>query len=343
MGQRISSTVSFLSTSRIDRSANRPFLGVATDAVRDQVMRHNPNSAVYNGAYINKRVPFDVLSAVLKRPSADGILRMLTHMSLMRDPCAPVHIPDDVLAALPLDPDIVALKQQREALKAGAYRIQGTEIEAEVWRLTAEISSAKTRRRNIISEEYRADYFRRRPIDDIEKQNSGQQEEQYIKPVAEHQIPKRTKLAELLYSYVAGITLQEIIKRQIHSTGLILTLCRRREVPHRYRLQATLSQRPLVKEESPDLKPFPLLLAKTQYPICIGDESKSYKERMGCFCRVLKIRDHVNRTHLQGVIPGEPFSCRHPVCKSQTPKLVLKDLQAFKNHIQIIHGVSLRP
>ena len=65
-------------------------------------MRHNPNSAVYNGAYINERVRFDVLSAVLERPSADGILRMLTHMSLMRDPRAPVHVPDDVLAALPL-------------------------------------------------------------------------------------------------------------------------------------------------------------------------------------------------------------------------------------------------
>lgn len=137
-------------------------------------MRHNPNSAVYNGAYINERVPFDVLSAVLERPSADGILRMLTHMSLMRDPRAPVHVPDDVLAALPADPDIAALEQHREALKAGAYRIQGTEIEAEVRRLTAEIGSARTRRRNIISEEYRADYFRRRPIEDIEKQNSGQ-------------------------------------------------------------------------------------------------------------------------------------------------------------------------
>ncbi len=86
-------------------------------------MRHNPNSAVYNGAYINERVLFDVLSAVLERPSTDGILRMLTHMRLVRDPRAPVHVPDNVLAALLLDPDIVALEQRREELKAGAYRI----------------------------------------------------------------------------------------------------------------------------------------------------------------------------------------------------------------------------
>ena len=188
-------------------------------------MRHNPNSGVYNGAYINERVPFDVLSTVLERPSTDGILRMLTHMSLMRDPRAPVHVPDDVLAALPPDPSIVDLEQQRAQLKAGAYRIQGTEFEAEVRRLTAEISTARTRRRNIISEEYRADYFRRRPVEDIERQNSGQQEEEYIEPVVEHQIPERAQLAEVICTHVAGITPQDIVARRIHSAGLMVALC----------------------------------------------------------------------------------------------------------------------
>jgi hypothetical protein len=57
---------------------------------------------------------------------------MLTHMSLMCDPRALVHIPDEYLAALPPDPMITALEQEREQLKAGAYRIQGTSIKAEV-------------------------------------------------------------------------------------------------------------------------------------------------------------------------------------------------------------------
>jgi hypothetical protein len=46
-------------------------------------MRHNPNSAVHNRSLFNERVRFDVQSAVLERPSADGVLRML-----MRNPCA---------------------------------------------------------------------------------------------------------------------------------------------------------------------------------------------------------------------------------------------------------------
>ena len=73
-------------------------------------MRHNPNSAVYNGAYINERVPFDVLSTVLEQPSVDGILRILTHMSLIRDPRALVDVPNDVLVALPPNPVIVELE-----------------------------------------------------------------------------------------------------------------------------------------------------------------------------------------------------------------------------------------
>ncbi|KAH8589904.1 hypothetical protein B0O99DRAFT_522359, partial [Bisporella sp. PMI_857] len=77
-------------------------------------------------------------------------------------------------------------EQEREKLKAGAYRVQGTDVEAEVRRLTTAIGSAKSRRRDIISEEYRAGYFRRRPTEDIERQNRGQEEGEYIEPVVQH-------------------------------------------------------------------------------------------------------------------------------------------------------------
>ncbi|PMD59339.1 uncharacterized protein K444DRAFT_530284, partial [Hyaloscypha bicolor E] len=82
--------------------------GIATNTIRDQVMRYNPNSAIYNKSYINKR------SAVLERPSADGVLRILTHMSLIYDPRTPIHVPNNILAILPPDPDITVLKQERE-------------------------------------------------------------------------------------------------------------------------------------------------------------------------------------------------------------------------------------
>ncbi|TVY90451.1 hypothetical protein LAWI1_G007273 [Lachnellula willkommii] len=306
----------------------------ATNAVRDQVMRHNPNSAVYNGSYINERVRFDVQSAVLERPSADGVLRMLTHMSLMRDPRAPVHVPDDVLAALPLDPDITTLEQQREELKAGAYRVQGTDVEAEVRRLTTAIGSARSKRRNIISEEYRADYFRRRPTEDIERQNSGQGEEEYIEPMVEHQIPQRTQLVELICTRVTDITPQDAVQRRIQTADLMQALCGCREVAPRYRRRVAPPLRIFTKEESSKADPFSCCL------FCIGDESKSYEDRIGSFCRPAKMMDHVERNHLKGQDPEASIECCHPICKSQG--LVLKHLQHFKNHVQTVHGITLR-
>jgi hypothetical protein len=262
----------------------------------------------------------------------------------MRDPRAPVHVPDHILAALPPDADIVTLEQQREQLKAGAYRVKGTDVEAEVQRLTTAIGSARSRRRNIISEEYRADYFSRRPTEDIEKQNSGQEEEAYIEPVVQHQIVERAQLADLICARLEDITPQDSVELRIQTAHLMLALCSHREIPRRYQLQVTLPQRPLVKEESPDVEPFavvfPLLCKKTQCPFCIGDELKSYEERMGSFCRVAKMRDHVERIHLKGVNPEETITCRHPVCKSQG--LILKHLQHFKNHVETVHGISLR-
>jgi hypothetical protein len=184
----------------------------------------------------------------------------------MCDPRAPVHVPDEVLATLPPDPIITALELEREQLKAGAYRIRGTSIEAEVRRLTSAIGSARTRRRNIVSQEYRDEYFRRRPTEDIEKHNNGRQEEEYIEPVVEHQIPQRTQLADLICPRVTGITLQNAVKRRIQVAELMLALCKCREVPSRYRLRVGIPPPSIFKEESPELGPldpfFPLECSK---------------------------------------------------------------------------------
>ncbi|KAG4437169.1 hypothetical protein IFR05_007325, partial [Cadophora sp. M221] len=66
--------------------------------------------------------------------------------------------------------------------------------------------------------------------EDIERQNSEQQEEEYTEPVIiEHQIPERAQLAEFICKNVTDINPQEIIARRIHFAGLMLGLCHRRE------------------------------------------------------------------------------------------------------------------
>ncbi|KFY99119.1 hypothetical protein V500_01452 [Pseudogymnoascus sp. VKM F-4518 (FW-2643)] len=234
--------------------------------------------------------------------------------------------------------------QEREQLKAGAYRIQGTSIEAEVRRLTAAIGSAKTKRRNIISQEFRDDYFRRRPTEDIERHNNGQHEEEYVEPVVEHQIPQRRQLVDLICPRVRDITSQNAVKRRIQVAELMLAICKCREVPSRYRLRVGIPPPSIFKEESPELGPldpiFPIKLSKKQCPFCIGDESKSYEQRMGEFSRPATMMNHVENIHLKGRDPKAKIECFHPTCKSQG--LVLEKLEYFKSHVELVHKITLR-
>ncbi|CZR64514.1 uncharacterized protein PAC_14412 [Phialocephala subalpina] len=91
-----------------------------------------------------------------------------------------------------------------------------------------------------------------------------QQQQQQQEPAGVSLPPHlgRNKLYnDIRADYITSITPQDIVKRRIRSTSLI-AICHRGEVPRRYRLRATLPQPPLVKEESPDLEPFPLVCAK---------------------------------------------------------------------------------
>ncbi|KAH8746431.1 hypothetical protein BGZ57DRAFT_777807, partial [Hyaloscypha finlandica] len=74
--------------------------------------------------------------------------------------------------------------------------------------------------------------------------------------------------------------------------------------------------------------------------IYIGNELKSYKEQIGYFYHISKIRDYIKHIYLKGIILEEAISYYYPLCKSQG--LVLKHLQYFKSHVQTVHGVSLR-
>ena len=97
-------------------------------------MRHEQNSAIFNAAYLNARVRFDIQAAVMERPSVDGLTRAFTHMSITCDPRAPRNVPKHIKDALPRDPKIVKWEKERRTLYAEIrnrygflYRATGTE------------------------------------------------------------------------------------------------------------------------------------------------------------------------------------------------------------------------
>ena len=50
----------------------------APDAIRDQIIRHNPKRATFNSAYINEHVEFHFQNAYV-------LVAMLSHIDVMRD------------------------------------------------------------------------------------------------------------------------------------------------------------------------------------------------------------------------------------------------------------------
>ncbi|KAH7176273.1 hypothetical protein EDB81DRAFT_34260 [Dactylonectria macrodidyma] len=86
--------------------------GIAPDAVRDRMMRHDPKFATFLSAYLNENVGFDIQNAFLEDETEDQLYRLLAHVSLNHDPrAARDMVPDEFWQNLPPDPAIAELEE----------------------------------------------------------------------------------------------------------------------------------------------------------------------------------------------------------------------------------------
>ncbi|KAI0398662.1 hypothetical protein F4802DRAFT_592559 [Xylaria palmicola] len=326
------------------RGAANEANGKASDAVRDQMMRHDPKWATFNSAYINAKVKFHLQNAVIHEAQEDALIEMLTHISVTRDPRASRDIvPDEVWRDMPPDPEILELEQERERLKDGQYRIRGRDNEQEIKNLTKMISSKKAQRVKKILKEYRADYFYNRPTWDIERQMRGEDEEEYVEPAIDLQIPERAQLAEILCYQPDKISNGELLILRIQAAELWVALCGKRETARCRRIRERTQPQVLVEKMSPVPDPFPLLMQNTQCPRCIGDEMLPYETRVFPFCRPSVMNDHFDREHLENMKDNEKRNqifCDHPKCKEEGLKL--DNLDHFRAHVMSVHCVKLR-
>jgi len=76
-------------------------------------MRHDPLTRCLQNAYQNHRVGFNTQDAFLERdPSADGLTRAFTHISIRCNPEVPKEIPKSEIDKLEPDPEVVKLTNQ---------------------------------------------------------------------------------------------------------------------------------------------------------------------------------------------------------------------------------------
>ncbi|KAJ3499414.1 hypothetical protein NLG97_g349 [Lecanicillium saksenae] len=335
------------------RGAANAANGDAPDAVRDQMMRHDPQFATFFNAYLNENANFDLQNAFLEDEKQNQLFRMFAHVSFTRDPRAVRDmVPENVWANQLPDPEIVKLEEERATLKQGSYRVDGSEHEERIRALTDEIRNRKTQRDRTTVKEYREYYFYNRPTWDIEAQARGEVDEEYEQPAIDLVIPERARLAEILCLQPDGWTDEELFKHRVETIDLMVALCDKKETGKTRRAQRPARIGTAVKQESPESDasseldfgsdPFPLLMETTQCPDCIGDEQLPVEARKFKYCRPPVLNDHFDDEHLArretAERRGEAIWCGHPKCRQE--KFVHVD--HFRSHVEQVHGVSLR-
>ena len=337
-------------------------LGVASDAVRDQVMRHDPFTGVFNGAYINHMVRFNVQDAFLESDiSDDGLTRAFTHMSIRCNPGAPKKVPSEVMdRLLAADPDIKDLERRFKALHTEIkwehkfIKRAPQKKQKEHKDLRNQLTNAKKSLRTEIEGAYRKDYFYQIHNEMMKRQLQRhldktvvEEDVEDVEPVIEHQLEERTRLQQVLCDLSKDLSPQAIVSRKVSAINCMIALASRQELQTRKPRSAPSYKDPL-KEESlasaldPFLPPskFPLVCEKTQCIFCIGNERLSYEQRTRTFRRVSHMMDHVENLHFRKVSLNARIICDHPVCKAQG--LVLNNVMHFKHHVATVHKVDLR-
>ncbi|KAK0367771.1 FluG domain-containing protein [Colletotrichum limetticola] len=329
------------------RGAANAANGNAPDAVRDQMMRHDPKFATFHNAYINQNVNFDLQNTFLEEDAENQMYKLFAHVSLTRDPRATSNmVPAELWNDLEPDRAIVKMQRRRAELKDGRYRIKGKDKEAEIRMLTNQIRLMEARRDSHIVKEYRNYYFHNRPTWDIEAQARGEEQEEYVEPEIDLRIPERRRLAEILCHQSDNWTQDDVLQQRIEAIDLMVVLCDKRESAKRDRLRPRARAEPPVAEDVHPPMTVPLVLNAKQCPVCVGDERLPLEERTFKYCRTTVRNDHFDDQHLEErertVTNGGVIRCNHPQCRDEPRFQKMESLDAFRNHVRVKHGVSLR-
>ena len=163
-----------------------------------------------------------------------------------------------------------------------------------------------------------------------------------VEPGIEYQLEERTWLQEVLCDLSKDLSPHEVVARKIPAINLMIALASRQEL-QTHKSRSTRTPKPAMKQVTPDPLPFqefPTLFEETQCIFCLGNRQHSYEQRTFRFSRVSHMMDHVESVHLKHQPVTEKVVCNHPVCTSRG--LVLNNVNHFKHHVQVEHGIKLR-
>lgn len=335
--------------------------GVASDAKRDQMARHDPGRGVFNGSYLNERFDFNSQAAYLEEDvSEDGLTRAFAHMSLRCHPGAPSGVPPELLhPLLAADPIIISLGQASDALRYQIKTTYGFIKDAPKKKrqqhklLQQQLKNAKKSLTDDLDAAYRKDYFYRvhNELMKMSLQRAIIDSEPGDEPMVEHELEERNQLQAIFCDFSRDLCSSEIVSRKITAIDRLVALASRRVCQTRQprRPAAATCKDPtkmecasLAAPSLPQGDQFPIVCEKTQCIVCLGDTRLSHKERTRNFSRVSHMMTHVENCHLRTLLPQERPVCQHPHCFSKGKGLLFDSIMLFKNHVARVHKINLR-
>lgn len=324
----------------------------ASNSIIDQVMRHDPMTGCLQNAYQNQRVGFNVQDAYLERdPSADGLTKVFTHMSIRCNADVPKEIPKAEMDKLPPDPNALQLKQTIRAMfcrlrmKYNFIKLAPKEEQDNYRELRNKLRAVEKSFKDGMTKAFQKAYRKQMYNEELENQLRGHIATDKIEPTVIHHLSERTKVQTILCDLRANLVDEELTKRKIQAIDAMVLLASRREVrpPRAPTPTDDNSHKNLPSTENLSTsatEDIPLVLEKRQCIYCVGNHLLPFRDRVRCFKRVSHMMDHVENLHLRYEMGNPRFICRHPKCQHLGD--FLTSIAHFKNHVLEVHGVKLR-
>ncbi len=288
-------------------------------------------------AYINQRVQCDVQAAFLGRPSADALLKTVSHMSRFADPRAPTkHTISS--SGMKTHPEVVKFRQLRDSLSQEARyafgsiknaKAEGSKIHDLYKEARDALQCTKVKLRTATLKESRNEFFDTIDTQEINKQldlslldlNSTE----WTPPKVEHCLTERKRVAELLSQ---KSTHQASLEDRIETITALVALCRIQEPLYKRKHTHDRTWGIIVGKTTPETKPVPIICKSTECLFC-------FKQ----FTRPRKAREHVEKLHLKHYKLDDLIPCPHPICKMD--EVVLSGHMHFKYHAATTHNIFL--
>lgn len=223
-------------------------LGLAPNSIVDQVMRHDPMTGCMQNSYQNERVGFNTQDAFLERdPSADGLTKAFTHMSIRCLPEIPKEIPQVELDKLEPDPEVINL---RARVKHSSRRIKfehrfinaaPPQIQRDYNRLRQDLNNAEKAFRSDMTKKYRKACRRRIYNQELDRQISGKGVERSVEPAVQHQLTERTQLSSLMCDFKTNMSEVELTNRKVRAIDLLVRLAALRELHRKSRVRSRIT------------------------------------------------------------------------------------------------------